>query len=613
MEEDAGELGDQKEVDRVNKEREAPSSQIVGFDGLKAIAIIGITLFHMFPHLFRGGFFGVSLFFLLTGYLLAYTSVRNWNKRQYSTVHYFIKRFKRIYPPLLIVILTTIGVYSFLLPNSIIAIRPEVISIILGYNNWWQIHQNADYFTRLVNASPFTHLWFMGIELQYFVLWPILFFIYSRCHKKWGYKWGVAVVTFIGLCSSMLMPYVYVPGQDVTRLYYGTDTRIYALLFGASLGLIRGNRVNYEILPSWQRFFCVGIFILLFVGLIVVTFVVDGQNPVVYEGGMLAITIGFCIMVWLTENNTLPIGKALDFPPLRWIGHHSYGIFLWQYPVLFLFQRMQWNTMIGNVFTYNALVIVTIVLLTYWTDEVVKGANLLRKPILLSLTVLGSIFMLYGVIGIVNSSDQKVNDLGDLQSRLEANAAIQQAENEKAAMKAAEEKEAVEKSLHGVACIGDSVMLGSASALRTVLPGAYIDAKVSRYVGGGLDVAKDMESKGRLGKVVLVGLGTNGPITGYYEDETKALLKYLGKDRDIFWVNVYGPDLEWQNGNNQYLEKIARENSNVTIIDWYSLVSKHKEWLSDDGVHPNDKGVIEYAKLVHDTMEKRLSEKEKNK
>lgn len=113
--------------------------KLSGIDGLKGIAIIGVTLFHMMPEVVPGGYLGVSLFLLLTGYLLAYTNINEYFQRRYSLKEYFWKRIKRIYPGLLIVILVTLGVNSLLVPKSINGIRPEIVSILLGYNNIWQI------------------------------------------------------------------------------------------------------------------------------------------------------------------------------------------------------------------------------------------------------------------------------------------------------------------------------------------------------------------------------------------------------------------------------------------------------------------------------------------
>jgi hypothetical protein len=203
-----------------------------------------------------------------------------------------------------------------------------------------------------------------------------------------------------------------------------------------------------------------------------------------------------------------------------------------------------------------------------------------------------------------------------LQEKLAANAAAQQAANDQAAAGAAGQSEnaaaPADVDLSGVACIGDSVMLGSSGELRKVLPGCIIDAEVSRYVGGGLDAAKQMDAQGRLGKNVVIALGTNGPIAGYekYEVQTRALLEYLGPDRNIFWVNVYCPELSWQQTNNDYLANMVKDHPNVTIVDWYGLISQHTDWLGGDGIHPNDEGTAAYAKLIHDTMEKTLAAKQ---
>ena len=156
-------------------------------------------------------------------------------------------------------------------------------------------------------------------------------------------------------------------------------------------------------------------------------------------------------------------------------------------------------------------------------------------------------------------------------------------------------------------------MLGASKELRKVLPACYIDAEVSRYVGGGIEAAQDMDAQGRLGNIVVIALGTNGPIAGQerYEVQSRQLLECLGPNRHIFWVNVYCPDLTWQNTNNDYINQMTAAHPNVHAVDWYGLVSQHPEWLSGDGIHPNDDGTVQYANLIHDRMVQVLSKKAK--
>lgn len=275
---------------------------------------------------------------------------------------------------------------------------------------------------------------------------------------------------------------------------------------------------------------------------------------------------------------------------------------------------------------YAVLEFAAIIVLTLWSDALANVITTRRLPaingrhvvaacsFLLAFTLPGLAFMGFGSHAVVVSAEQKVSDTGELQAKLAANKAEEQQANEAVAQAQPTGTEAVQADnvdLSGVACIGDSVMLGSSGDLRQVLPGCYIDAEVSRYVGGGLDAAKELDAQGRLGKNVVIALGTNGPIAGYekYEVQTRALLEYLGPDRHIFWVNVYCPELSWQQTNNDYLANMVKEHPNVTIVDWYSLISQHTDWLSGDGIHPNDEGTAAYAKLVHDTMVKTLTAK----
>lgn len=175
----------------------------------------------MFPQTIRGGYLGVSLFFVLSGCLLAYTCEKKGAAGSFPLIAYFRKRIARIYPSLLIMMLVTIGAFSFFAAPVISAIRPEALSVLLGYNNWWQISQSADYFTRLTNQSPFTHLWFLGIELEYYLAWPLLYCLYAGITWFYGRKAGIVSFLAAGLLSALWMPVYYNAGADITRLYYG--------------------------------------------------------------------------------------------------------------------------------------------------------------------------------------------------------------------------------------------------------------------------------------------------------------------------------------------------------------------------------------------------------
>ena len=592
-----------------------------GLDGLRALAIAGVTAFHMVPDLFPGGYMGVVLFFLLTGFLLSYTGFSSWqDNRRFNLFGYYAKRMKRIYPELLIMLLTSIGVLYWLVPDAIAAIRPEVLSVLWGYNNWWQIDQSMDYFTRMLNASPFAHLWFLGVELQYYLLWPILFGIGVLLWESLGWRWYAAFMVLLAAFSSGLMPYLYSNGGDITRLYYGTDSRVHALLWGAALGIFAlkvdsrsGFKLNMTSSVSVLKYL---IALLAVIVTLAAYIFLPGETPLVYQGGMLYMTLVFMVLLQLAVDSDLSFGSWLDNPLCKWIGKHSYGIFLWQYPVIYLSEHFGY---VNDIVYYFGQLIV-ILLLTLWGEKVaayllhphffhmVSRVQVARGMVLVCLSLAGVFFMGTGCYGIATSADARANVQQALEERLAHEADQLAKEQEMAeppaptADQAKPEKKKV--NLNNIACIGDSVLLGASSQLRDMLPGCRVDAEVSRYVSGGADVAESWQSQGFIGEIVVVALGTNGPIAAgeRYEVQARRLLNALGPNCHIFWVNTHAPHLKWQNSNNEYLQQLSQSHANVTIVDWHSAVSQHPEWLVKDGVHPNDEGARAFAQLVKDTI-----------
>jgi len=531
---------------------------IDGIDGLRGLAIVGITDFHIVGEDVPGGYMGVVLFFLLTGFLLSYGGVEQVKKRKFSIINYYIKRLKRIYPELIIMLLTSIGILYLIEPNAVSAVRPEVISILGGFNNWWQISQSMDYFTRMLNASPFSHLWFLGVLLG-------------------GLLGAVA--------HELLVKQISSGREDV---YF------------------------------WLKYIMA---IILLVSVEMIYFLLDGNNKWVYQGGMIVIALIFAILLLLVIDRNTNVGKFLDNPVAAFLGKHSYGIYLWQYPLLYIGENY------GLALTpwYYLLIWLITILLALWGEKLAgyllhphiivfeTRRQIARVALFTCVSLLGSFFMGVGCYGIAVSSAQRVDIQRELQQQLDEEAAnmvpIQETQVNFVPSQVSNER--WEPNLDGIICIGDSIMLGAAGPIHNVLPNCFIDAKVSRYVGGGVDVVKNMLAQKRLGEIVVIHLGTNGPIAGWeqYEVQTKELIKLLGDKRQIFWVNTYAPHLKWQNINNDYLLKLSREHPNITVVDWHGAVINHREWLAGDGIHPSREGAVQYARLLKETIVRKLSVK----
>lgn len=305
-----------------------------GLDMLKGIAIIGIFLYHLIPSIFPGGFLGVPLFFVLSGYLMFTTSTSYLNTETFPVMDYYKKRTRRIIPPLFIMVMLVCCAMTLMKSRQMIGIREQILSIFLGYNNWWQIEQDASYFSHLTNASPFTHLWFLGVEIQFYLLWPLLFFLYKKLCRHAGAKHACFLFALLAILSFSAMLMLYHPGKDPSRVYYGTDTMGFSLFLGMFLGALR---YSFPKLRTSKPAQCE---IPILAGMLAVIFLlfllVSGNAPLLYLGGMFLISIFFAFVILFFENH-----KALfhDLPlsaQTAWLGKYSYYIYLWHYPVIVL-------------------------------------------------------------------------------------------------------------------------------------------------------------------------------------------------------------------------------------------------------------------------------------
>lgn len=623
----------------IMSKRLSTSRYITGFDGIRTLAVIGVILYHLLPTQMRGGYLGVPVFFVVSGYLITDLLRQEWDQNgKIKVIDFYVRRMKRLYPGMVVMLGLAAAYITLFQRNLLNNLRGVVVSSLLYYNNWWQINHGLSYFDRFGNESPFTHLWSLAVEGQNYLIWPLVFILLMKIGKKRSRVFNV--VAGITVFSGILFAVLYTPGADPTRVYYGTDTRLFSIWMGSALAFIwPTTHLKKEIPIKAKRILNLsGIVSLL--GLVFAFFLLDDHLTFVYYGGMFLISILATVLVAVTAHPGASLNRLLTNPLFSYIGKRSYGIYLYQFPVMIFYEAKVGN--IGENVLLHTLVELFLILLfselSYrfienplrkfkykHTVSTVRGW--FTKPIFSwkkPWVIPGTLITMIALVGIisaptnyVDAQQQQLKDTiaankkaaeetqknanGDsAQSSTDSSDAADTTEAEqdimtKYALSEAQLKKA--ESLE-ITAFGDSVMLDATADLQELFPQAVVDGDVGRQLYASPDLIKSLKNQGLLRDTVLVGLGTNGSFT---EAQFDSFMSEIG-DRNVYWVNVRVPTQRWQNEVNRMLEKMADKYDNMTLIDWYDLSNSQESWFYEDRVHPNPDGMVEYVKLVAQTI-----------
>ncbi|WP_195961304.1 acyltransferase family protein [Enterococcus casseliflavus] len=615
--------------------RLSTSRYITGFDGIRTLAVIGVILYHLLPTHMRGGYLGVPVFFVVSGYLITDLLRQEWDQNgKIKVKDFYVRRMKRLYPGMVVMLLISAAYITLFQRNLLNNLRGVFVSSLLYYNNWWQINHGLSYFDRFGNESPFTHLWSLAVEGQNYLIWPLVFILLMKIGKQRhrAFKFTAAVT----ILSAILLAVLYTPGADPTRVYYGTDTRLFSIWMGSALAFIwPSTHLKKEIPQKAKRVLNISGFASL-AGLIAAFFFLDDHLTFVYYGGMFLISILCTILVAVTAHPGASLNRVLSNPIFSYIGKRSYGIYLYQFPVMIFYEAKVGN--IGENVLMHTLVELFLILfiseLSYrfienpmrkfqYKDTFRTVRGWFSKPIFswkkpwLVPSLLITLVALFGVVtaptNYVDAQQQQLKDniaankKAAEQSQKNANAEGSEADDE--ANTSEDEKNIMEKydltaaqvkkaeSLE-ITAFGDSVMLDATADLKEVFTQAVVDGDVGRQLYASPELIKDLKEKNLLRDTVLVGLGTNGSFT---EAQFDSFMNEIG-DRKVYWINVRVPTQRWQNEVNRMLERMAEKYDNMTLIDWYDLSNDQESWFYEDRVHPNPDGMDQYVKLVAQTI-----------
>lgn len=308
-----------------------------GINFLKIFSVLAIGFYHWFPMDFTGGYLGVNIFLMISGYLSFKGSERRAAAGKAKLLPYYFRRARKIYPAMYICVMFIVGFLALFFKDQLTGIREEVFSILLGYNNWWQLITQESYFTRVASHSLFTHMWYMGVYIQLVAIWPFLHMIYYRLLKPRYGKKAILFFAVLAAASALEMGLLCDP-ENINRIYYGTDTRAFAFLIGVVVAGIEENKDTVpESLSGRAGRYLFWIMLLI---TLAAMYLVDGSYAWQYYGGMFVINIFFAVMLYVMNAAGVESGFIIRNRLTQVLGRYSYWIYLWHYPLIFIFSHL---------------------------------------------------------------------------------------------------------------------------------------------------------------------------------------------------------------------------------------------------------------------------------
>jgi peptidoglycan/LPS O-acetylase OafA/YrhL len=599
-----------------------------GLDGVRAIAVVAVLLFHLPARLLPGGFLGVDVFFVLSGFLitaLLLGEMERTGRLRFGA--FYARRARRLLPALLAVLVVSAILVLTVARDAAAAFRQDAIAALTYTTNWWYIVDDRSYFEVLGRPPLLQHLWSLGIEEQFYLVWPTVAFF---AWKRWGRR-GVGVTAVAGaLLSTALMAFLAVQADipasaDTARLYFGADTHAMTVLVGAALAIVwRPGSLPRQIPRSAQS--AVGIAGGAAILALSAVFVWGAESSAwLYRGGFLGVAIVTALLVMAASHPAARFGLLLGNPTMRWLGTRSYGIYLWHWPI-FLVTRPDldvplsgwWSAALSLGLTFAAAEIsyrwlempIRSGALTRWWSRVSRGALRARVE---ALAVASLIIATVTVGGVALASVPGVDSTTYLGGVTEAGAGELTSKQDAAVSGLAPEPSAQERKEHRrerrlsalplqeqpITAVGDSVLLGAREALAERLPRLTVDAAIGRQP---VDIANRVRERirlDRLADVLILQTGTNGP------PDPQGFPDFLNSLADLNQIVVITvrSQVPWMDESNETIRRAAAGVDNVVVADWARESAGHREYFEPDGTHLTPRGQQAYARLLLQSLQ----------
>ncbi len=601
-----------------------------GLDGVRALAVLGVLLYHADLTWISGGFLGVDVFFVLSGFLITSLLLEEYERSgRIRFGRFYLGRARRLLPALVLMLVIVAAVVALFFRDAAASLRADLIASLLYVNNWWYVLNDASYFEFIGRPPLLKHLWSLAVEEQFYLLWPLLAFVAMRAGGRRGVR---LLAILLGLASTAWMIYLSVTNgfpeyADPSRAYFGTDAHAMGLLVGAALATAwRPGRLRADVSTVARVLItATGIVALLTV---VWFFVFVGEfTPWLYQrGGFLLLALVVALLIAMATHPASPLGGWMGTQPWRYLGQRSYGLYLWHWPI-FMLTRPGLDVPLDGIplLVLRLGLTIGIAELSYRFVEMpirrgsidrwihrwrMSAGDVRRRLTAQGSAIIAACLAIVVTIGISLATAPAANTQEALPADVAEAIGIADGGPTEVSLEDPEPGTAADVTgtdatdtpaqqdttpANGrVSAIGDSVMLGARETLKTVIPGTRVDAAVSRFPGAFVGKLKRYVNRDKLAPIVVLHAGTNGVMP---EDMLREMLDVLSKTPRVIVLTTNMPRT-WRAPNNKVIRTVVPDYPNVVLVDWYAMSKDHPEYFTSDGIHLTPRGARAYAKAI---------------
>ncbi len=570
-------------------------------DGLRAIAVIAVLLYHLGIDWIPGGFLGVDLFFVISGYVITGLILESINRSGTLDLRaFYLSRIRRLVPALIAMLVFTtlyIGVYA---PETVRRFISDIPYVLTGSMNWALVARQQDYFESIGRPPLLQHTWSLAVEAQFYLIWPLVLLFVLKYFGKKNISYaalGIALASGVALFAYSVS--IDTKESAISHVYFGTDTHSIGLFLGSALAVSwKPQNLSKEITKRAQDFVdLIGVF--GFLGLLSTFLFINESDPTLYRIAFPLSAIFGCATLISVVHPASRFAPILSLRPLIWIGERSYGIYLWHW-IVFQLTRPSID-LVGDDWALYALRVLIVfaladISLRYIEIPVRRGYFELwfrgMKYRTKSVRLRQKFAALFAVVVTLTAT-----------SLVSINA-MQKADQIAAAEKAAAEQNEVEQVITasdtpGLWVTGDSVILGIRNVLAKYERIELINARVGRQIGELIEVAQTDQQFVKNSPVVL-NLGNNNRLV---ESDVVSMMEIVRNQPKIIVVNTAVPR-SWKDENNQIISSVVSRYPNTVLIDWAKISENHPEYFATDGVHLNPPGVNAYVSAIREELNK---------